>query len=360
MLIHTTAAYNAFFRKNFFCAAITERKEIVKKDGDSVEEILPVLSESSCSWIDLKTDDFKNEARATGKALGFSDALLSLLDAKQTTGYLDLDVELGIRIPAISVKNLVTSVEPVIILLANNLVVTIHTPKTERFVRLRRYAETFLRKISPEYSPEDRITTILIRLLDENNTRNFEKLRAIEEQSDKLNEWLMDPETPITKIGPEIHKMKHALMVYLRLLWASGDIFNEIRDGDAALISDRPEVLAKISNLTQDITSHIALTEHLSNVLTSGLEVLQSIYNNQLQTFNNRIALLMGYLTIVGTAVLVPNTLGTILSGAAFNVGHNDLFWYVPLLVISTIASTYGVYIWVKKKGWLTQIQKRG
>jgi magnesium transporter len=36
---------------------------------------------------------------------------------------------------------------------------------------------------------------------------------------------------------------------------------------------------------------------------------MQSIYNNQLQSLNNRFALMTAYLTVLGTAFLVPNTI---------------------------------------------------
>jgi len=39
---------------------------------------------------------------------------------------------------------------------------------------------------------------------------------------------------------------------------------------------------------------------------------MQSIYNNQLQSMNNRFALVTAYLTVLGTAFLVPNTIATI------------------------------------------------
>jgi magnesium transporter len=91
----------------------------------------------------------------------------------------------------------------------------------------------------------------------------------------------------------------------------------------------------------------------MSEVLASGLEVLQSIYNNQLQNLNNRLAMIMTYLTIIGTAVLVPNTLATILGNAVFDIGPDDLWWYLVLMVGSTVLATWLVYRWVKRSGWL-------
>jgi magnesium transporter len=103
--------------------------------------------------------------------------------------------------------------------------------------------------------------------------------------------------------------------------------------------------------LSDDVNRHIALSEHMSDVLASGLEVLQSIYNNQLQILNNRLALVMTWLTILGTAVLVPNTIATVLGNSAFNMGPDDRGWYILLLISTTIFATWAAYWWVNKKG---------
>ena len=80
---------------------------------------------------------------------------------------------------------------------------------------------------------------------------------------------------------------------------------------------------------------------------------MQSIYNNQLQILNNRLALLVSYLTIIGTALLVPNTIATVLSGPMFHMESDDIGWYIPLLVISTVVSTFIAWYAVRKMGLL-------
>ncbi len=80
------------------------------------------------------------------------------------------------------------------------------------------------------------------------------------------------------------------------------------------------KLLDRMGFLAEDVSHQIGLAEHMSDVLASGLEVLQSIYNNQLQAMNNRMAYLMTYLTVLGTAVLVPNTLATIFGNSAFGM----------------------------------------
>ena len=93
----------------------------------------------------------------------------------------------------------------------------------------------------------------------------------------------------------------------------------------------------------------------MSNVLSSGLEVMQSIYNNQLQSVNNRFALVTAYLTVLGTALLVPNTIATIAGSGVMDGTMGMQSWYIPLLVISTIVATavsllWVVHVWRKKE----------
>jgi magnesium transporter len=82
-------------------------------------------------------------------------------------------------------------------------------------------------------------------------------------------------------------------------------------------------------------------------VLASGLEVMQSIYNNQLQSLNNRFALVTAYLTVLGTAFLVPNTIATIAGSGVMEGTMAAQWWYIPLLVLSTIVATLASFLWV-------------
>jgi magnesium transporter len=119
------------------------------------------------------------------------------------------------------------------------------------------------------------------------------------------------------------------------------------------LITDDPKRLEMLNVMTEEVKGQIGLAEHMSEVLASGLEVMQSIYNNQLQALNNRLALVMTYLTIVGTAVLVPNTLATILGDPVWDIGTQDLWWYLILMITSTVLATVGVWWWLKRMGWI-------
>ncbi|MBI5051354.1 magnesium transporter CorA [Candidatus Micrarchaeota archaeon] len=336
-----------------FAVGLLKDGKTLKKEARRIEEFLDIVQQSNVTWIDYVVDDFSKEAPVLGKALGFSEGLLKTLSKHERSGYEDLDSEMGMMIPAILVQGFDVKINPLMLLMKQNLIVTLHTTELRRFFRLRRYAETFLRKVKPTLLVKDKITLILIRILYENNTRNFDHLREIEENADKVSEMLANPKTPREKVGPMIHEMKHALITYLTGLWTTVDVLNTLRYGDPEVLTDDQKLLDRIGVLIDEVNTQIGLAEHLSEVLASGLEVVQSIYNNQLQILNNKMALLVAYLTILGTAVLVPNTLATALSNPVFNLGPQDMWWYVGLLVASTVFSTLIAYLWVKSRGLL-------
>lgn len=338
-----------------FCAVLDINGKTTKKESKNIDEFRKIIKPSSIAWIDYVVDNFEREVPKIGSTFGFSELLIKKLLKSQRSAYEDFENEMGMILPAIIVEGSKVTLDPLLILIKKKMIVTLHTTEVKRFFRLRKYAETMLKKLPSKALKKDKITLLLIRILDESNTRNFDHLREIEEYGDKLSNKMTNLETPREFIGKQIHEMKHALIVYLGGLWATIDVLNELRYGDAALISDDPKIINKLSALITEVNLHISLAEHLSDVLASGLEVLQSIYNNQLQILNNRLALLVAYLTIIGTALLVPNTIATVMGSPMFDVNPKDLSWYLPLLVVSTLVATLAAWLFVKKTGLLPE-----
>lgn len=335
-----------------FCASLKGRTKTTKRGGDSVTEFLDQIGKSDVSWLDFAAASIE-EAEEAAVTLGFSRSLVPNLLKEQPSAYEDYDSELGILIPALWLDGLEVMKAPLLILIKKGLIATIHSTKVKRFRRSRRYAETMLRWAMRGRKTPDKITLIMARLIDENNDNNFDNLRAIEKEGDRISKYLIDAEKPREAIAPEIYNMKSALLSYLDALWSSVDVLNTLRYGDPELLSDDERILESVGALVQSVNYQINLAEHLSDVLASGLEVLQSIYNNQLQVLNNRMAAVIAYLTVIGTAVLVPNTLATILASSAYDLGPEDMLWYTGLMFLSTVVATWAAYAWVKKGGWL-------
>lgn len=316
--------------------------------GDSPSDFLAVLQSSSIAWINFAVADLEKDGTEVAAKLGFSDSIVSTLVKGFYSNYEDREVELGLMIPAVRINGLDIKTYNLIVLIRKNLILTMHNEGVTRFIQFSRYADTFLRKLPEHMAAEDKLTNMLVRILDENNNRNFEQLREIQDQGDRMSEYLSDPKSPREKIGRNIYEMKHALIEYLNSMWRTNDVLNSLRYGDADVITDNAKVLTKVGLLIEDVNRQISLAEHMSDVLASGLEVLQSIYNNQLQMLNNRMTLAVAWLTILGTAVLVPNTIATVVSSYS-GMDPKLTLWYTFVLVMATINATGLAFWWVRR-----------
>lgn len=385
-----------------FCA-ILSKKGTQSLCSPNLEDFKLLIDNGSIAWVDYIVEDFQKEATDTASKLGFSHLLVERLLMNIKGGYEDMETEIGLLLPAIQAKRFSITAEPLLILCRNSIILTIHTRERSRFFQMRRYAETFFRKLPQDMNQIDWLTLVLIRIIDENNSWNFKQLQEIDEGSDDLTRDLKSDTVVRSLVGDQIYQMKHALLQYLSALWSTADTLSSLRHGDAELISDNPRVLEGIASLLGEVHQQLSLAEHLAEVLASGLECLQSIYNNQLQdrnnqlqdlnnrlqdrnnelqdfnnqlqshnnqlqdfnnkltarnnqltATNNRITLLGAFLAIIGAGFVVPNTIATVFSQTnIFQLHPGDMGWYLALILSSTIIATTLVWLWVKKKGLL-------
>ncbi|MGA2918051.1 CorA family divalent cation transporter [Methanoregula sp.] len=329
-----------------FCILLYQDDRIERLADCTVDEYFTAVREASIAWIDCSTVDDDKEIERIAQLAGFTKVPIPKLSHGFYSAYEDYDTELGIMLPSVTVKGEKMTVNPLFILIRENLVLTVHSEEINRLLRFSRYAQPFFKRIAGENTP-DKITLTLERIIDENNDRNFEYLREIEMHGDAISKSLIEENVAKKKIAHDIYRMKHVLIDYLNVLWATKDVVDSLRYGDADLITNDEKLLGRIGILSNNIDRHIELTEQMSNVLASGLEVMQSIYNNQLQSLNNRFALVTAYLTVLGTAFLVPNTIATIAGSGVMGGTMAAQWWYVPLLIVSTLVATLTSLLWV-------------
>jgi magnesium transporter len=177
----------------------------------------------------------------------------------------------------------------------------------------------------------------------------------------------MDRTSDKALLGPKIYEMKHALIIYLNALWESVDVLQGIRYGDAELLTDDPKIVNLFTVMVDQVKSQIGLSEHMSEVLASGIEATQAIYNNQLTiannqlaisnnrltVLNNRFAKLVAYLTLIGTVLLIPNTIATMLGNSVWVFGPESMGVYVTLFIGATVVGTIVMWFWMKRSGLL-------
>ena len=337
-----------------FCVAMLKNGSTIKIEG-KVEEFLQTIKDADFSWINVQVEDLKEDGGKVASMLGFKSSIVPELEAQRFSGYDDHTTELGLLLPAVRVRKLEVEINKLIILMKSNLIVTIHGEHVTRLVKFARYAVTFFKKVPKNLDDVDKISLVLIRILDENNERNFDGIRAIQEQGEQISKYLIQPSAPRQELGNDIYKMKHALISYLEALWATLDVVHYLRYGDAELITDDPIILQKVGMLSTDLTRQISISEQMSTVLASGLEVLQSIYNNQLTMLNNRMSMIAVWMGVLGAAFIVPNTIATIF-GTPISEHIN---WQTQLLIIflSTLFSGLFAYWLFKKKGLIPKVE---
>jgi len=339
-------------QKNAFYVSLSKDGVTTKVESDDVSEIVKLLKEDALEWMDFTVENINEDSYFIATHLKFSLQIIATVLSNPHSAYEDLETELGIMVPAARVNKFDVNVYPLLILVRKNLVVTIHPKEIVRLQKIYRYADIIMKKIRQDLPWNDKLTILLTRILDENNEKNFNGLRKIEEEGDELGKYMVDIRAPRAKIGEDIYLMKHALITYLNTLWDSWDVINSLRYGDAETISDNTKLLQRIGILGDDISRQIALGEHMSEVLASGLEVLQTIYNNQLQMLNNRLSFLATWLAILATAVMVPNTVATVFGIAS--IGEKlDPMWAYFWILLSTILATIVMYFILRQKKWL-------
>ena len=329
-----------------FCILLSKEGKIDRLIDRPLEEYLAAIPGASIAWIDYSTKDDALDIEKIAQAAGFTKLPIPKLSTGFYSAYEDYDTELGIMLPSVTMKSNDMTVHPLFVLIRENFILTLHSEDINRLLRFSRYAQPFFKRISAECTC-DKITLMLERIIDENNDRNFEYLREIEMHGDEISKSLIEENIAKRQLAHQIYRMKHVLIDYLNVLWATKDVINSLQYGDADLITNDEKLLGRIGILSDNIERHIELSEQMSNVLASGLEVMQSIYNNQLQSLNNRFALVTAYLTVLGTAFLVPNTIATI-AGSGIMAGQMAAqWWYLPLLIVSTIVATATSFLWV-------------
>jgi magnesium transporter len=359
-------------QKRWFCMTYDSLGNTCKKEAESAASLVSDIDRSLITWVDYITDDPSIDLPLVAAQLGFSEKFISNLSGPNQLNYQDFDSEMFMRFPSIQIRGSEVTAYPLFILLKKNMVFTIHLRLVDkRFIRLRRYSEAIVRKIPLDSTLEVKLTLLMTRIIDANNDSNSRHLRVIEEFGDELNKDLMDQDTDRRQLGPKIYQMKHALIVYMNSLWECVDVLHTIRYGDAELLTDDEKVLNRVSALVDEVKGQLALSEHMSEVLASGIEATQAIYNNQLTVannqltisnnqltkLNNRFALLAAYLAVVGTALLIPNTIATMLGNAVWTYGPQDLGWYLLLFVGSTAIGSIIMWLWIRKQGLLPKEQ---
>ena len=324
-----------------------ERSGGIAKHYDMVlAKAVELARNGAFSWADHTAADLE-EAAGIAVSFGFSKGIMESLQKGTLSEYVDLGSELGFKIPTVRVERPEPEIEPTYFLVRNNLILTIHGLEASHMVQFSRYADTYLRKMNPSVTLSERRTMFLVRLLDESCGDHFDQLRFIEDHADAVGCELSEMDAHIKDVGKRIFQVKHTTIIYLNTLWHLLDVINSLRYGDAQLIDNNPKILGKMNLMSEDVSRQVELSEAMSEVLVSGMDVLQALYSNQLLIVNNRMVLALTWMTVLGTALLVPNTLATIFS-YVIGLDFDLMLWSLLVIIMATATMSTLAYWWTK------------
>jgi magnesium transporter len=324
-----------------------ERSGAITKHYDlTMPRAIDMATTGLFSWVDHTAADIR-DIDDVALGFGFSKGLIDSLKSEKLSEYADLDTELGLKIPSVRVERPEPEVEPTYFLVRDNLILTIHGVEASHLAQFSRYADAYLRKMHSTTTLSERRTLFLIRLLDENCNDHFDQLRFIEDHADAVGYELSEMDAHVKDVGKRIFQVKHITVVYLSTLWHLLDVINSLRYGDAELIYDNQKILGKMNLMSEDISRQVELSEAMSEVLVSGMDVLQALYSNQLLIVSNRMVLALTWMTVLGTALLVPNTLATIFA-YVIGLDFNIMLWSVLVIIMATATMSSLAYWWTK------------
>ncbi|MEM3078287.1 MAG: CorA family divalent cation transporter [Nitrososphaerales archaeon] len=313
----------------------------------SLDEALSYTEKCKLTWLDFVVSDISLGAEEVAKGLK-----LNLEPSALFSGYLsnyeDKGDVLGLMIPVVRFEERKVTAIPLLIYIKQNLLVTIRDEHAEYLLKLSQYAESFLKKL-PTMDEEwaERQTLLLSRMIDEVNEHNFKVLGSIVERSETMEMTLRT--SPVREISTEMFEIRRSIVTFLNISWATHDVVHSLRYGDAEMVSDREEILAKFNLILSDLERQISLAGNMLEVLSGSVSVIQADITNKMTT-------LLLWLTIIGTAILVPNTLATVY-GIPFLEHESYWRWIVTSLLLVTIISTIVVYLYVKR-WWRKPISK--
>ena len=325
--------------KTVSMAGIAEQGVPYKKESIQLEEAAQTLSIGNLTWIECVVDDIVTEAP---KILEKLDIQMDpkLLLSGYVSAYEDIGDTLGIMLPFIVTGDSRTQTSPVLIFMKKDLIVTIHDDYGGKITKLYNYSTSLMRKLPKE--PEqwaDRQTILLFRLMDEVSETNFSSLRTIIEQAEQLEIDLAGPRQVERDVGFEISNMKRSLLTFLNAVWATHDTVRNVKFGDPDMLTDDDDILEKFEVILGRLDRQIQMAENVMDIISTGVTIIQTETSNKLTK-------LIVWLTVVATAVLVPNTVATILGIPDLHISWS---WIAPILIISTLISAIVTYRWTKQ-----------
>ena len=326
--------------KNLKLAAISKDGTPVKDTIENISGIKSNIEEYSLSWLECVVDDVKTGSKEIVKELGIPLEPASVLGGYYSN-YEDAGEVLGITVPLIKFSGGNVNSLSVLIYIAKDKIISIHDEEAEKLLRLSGFAEGIMKKLPNNKELwADRQTILFARIIDEISERNYDTLRLIVEKAQTLEIEMTDERTMSEDITEEMSNIKRSIITFLTAIWATHTTVHSLRYGDPEMLSDKDEILSRFDIILADLDRQIQLAEQVLQVLATGVNVIQTNITNRLST-------IILWLTVMGTAVLVPNTLATVF---AIIPNPSSMFReLLSILLISTLLASAIAYLGAKR-----------
>jgi hypothetical protein len=160
--------------KRSFCVSL-QKNGTLTQQSYRLQDFIPLIEQSAVAWADIKVNDFSKEVFEIASKFGFPELLVRRLlrnlidESRLRGGYEDIDTEMGLLLPLIQVKDADIGMEPLLLLVRKNFILTLHGAEGNPLSRMHRYAEAFFKKLPPDLSENDWLSLVLIRIIDSNN-----------------------------------------------------------------------------------------------------------------------------------------------------------------------------------------------
>lgn len=326
---------------------VDEKTFVAKKDLTLDKAVELYKENNSFCWIECFVKDVeKDSLKIINEFVKMSEDEYKLLFQHNESDYQDYENSVGLKFTVVTMTDNIIKPTNYLILLSDRLILTIHCaekPVTKVFDishRLLPRILAFTYTHSKQQFLIDAQSILLVRIIDDITTVNFHTLQQIEKKAEKLESELRGLSDD--EVFDRIVEIKNDLSKFHDAMWSIYDSIYQLRHGDANLITDEKDYLEEFNHLLNLISNQIQSSSNVLQLVSTGFTYMQSRNTNDLSK-------LIVVLTIVGTVVLVPNTIGTVFG--AITIPDTVK---ISLMVILTGISGFWSYrygkLWKRKR----------
>ena len=249
---------------------------------------------------------------------------------------LRLEPEFGV-INFVIVKEIFAAreINPVVIALSKDFLVTIAKSEDQRFMNL---AKERLHKVKV-----DPTSVAVFYILDEIVADHFAHLEKIEDLASKLEEEVV--EKTDGNLVKRILNTKSRLTSFNKILWYERGLVFNLKKSEAKYLSVKARGLFDTTH--EYLTRQIDIVETYREILSDSINAYLSTVSNKINFSIRALTLVTLYLTIVTTITSFPNTVATFFGIAQF--GNTNPLVIFAILILSVLLPS----LWLWRRKWL-------